>query len=83
MIRDARIYWVTGDRSRHMEIVPGADGHGADPLRKDCLQMVHLVNAEANFISSTSIEKDRVGREHLRMNFHVSRHGKKATAVSY
>lgn len=49
--------------------VLGADGHGTSPLRKDLI----FVFCKSSRLtgSRTTIEKDSLGREHMKLSFHV------------
>lgn len=69
MMLGARMYSGTGDISKRLEIVLGADGHGTDPSRKFMSYLLRL-NRQTD-LQSNAVEKDGLGREHLKMNFHV------------
>lgn len=68
-MRGARMYSGTGDILKRLGIVLGADGHGTGPLRRFMSYLLGL--NRLTDLQSNAVEKDGLGREHLKMNFHV------------
>ena len=69
--RDVQSFSVTEERSRLLARTLLVDGHGIDLLRMFLVLGCNLRTERLTMCSRTTVEKDRLGREHMRMNFHV------------
>jgi hypothetical protein len=70
-ILGAQSFLEIGEKSGHLARIRQADGNETDLLRKSLELLIHVETPSLIDWYSTTEEKDRLGREHLRMNFHV------------
>lgn len=69
--RDVQSSLVTEERSKPLARTPLVDGRGIDLLRMFLISNCSFRAERLTMCSRTTVEKDRLGREHMRMNFHV------------
>lgn len=71
MIPSVSSYSVIGGKFKHMAKTPGVDGLGTDRLRESMNGATVSSTGPVLTINRSRTEKDRLGREHLHMHFHV------------